>query len=172
MTDAQFPSGTPLKVIITQLISTLPQTSIGAIGNYTDVIERGNTYSGNTVDVLKDLTGKGFFIDRGKANALQDDEYIEDPSGVNIINASSGLLGTPVLEQTTVHFDMLFEPSLNAGQRIFLDSQTSDGFFKGFYIVTGIKHRGMISESVCGNVITTADFLVLKDGKGVFSQSG
>ncbi len=157
LTSAQFPAGTSQKDIIANLAGSLPNVSVGAIGNYTGSLSRGNSYSGSTTDILREITGSGFFIDNGKANALQTNEYIDDGSGVATINSQSGLLGTPVLEQTIVKFDMIFEPTLTVGEKIILDSITEQNF-NGAYKVTAVKHRGMISEAVCGEVITTGEF--------------
>ncbi len=160
-TNTQFPAGVMQKDVITTLMGTLPHVNMGAVGDYPGQLSRGNSYSGSTTDILRDLTGGGFFIDSGKANALGTDEYIAAIGGTTLVNSGSGLLGTPVLEQTIVRFDMLFEPGLNVGHRIKLDSVTESNF-NGFYKVTGVKHRGMISEAVCGSVITTGEFYFSK----------
>lgn len=39
----------------------------------------------------------------------------------------------------------------------------TEAAFNNTYKVTGVKHRGMISEAVCGSVITTGEFLRFKD---------
>jgi hypothetical protein len=171
-TNAQFPANTSQRDVIRTLASSLPYVKLGAIGDYPGSLSRGNSYSGNTTDILRELTGGGFFIDNGKANALNTDEYIETVSPPLVINSKSGLLGTPVLEKSIVRFDMLFEPSLNVGYRIKLESLTevnfnADSNFNGIYKVTSVKHRGMISEAVCGSVITTGEFFFTKLGLGV-----
>ncbi len=160
--DTSLPAGTPQQTVIRHLASTgLPNVKVGTIGVYPGALTRGNTYSGSTMNVLGEMTGGGAFIDRGVFNALGTNEYIADISTTLIINAKSGLLGTPVLEETIVRFDMLFEPSLNTGRLILLDSLTGDAF-NGLYKVIGIKHRGMISAAVCGSVITTGEFFYSK----------
>lgn len=166
VTATQFPAGVTQKNVIQTLAGTLPNVKLGAVGDYPGTLGRGNSYSGNTTEILRDLTGGGFFIDNGKANALGTNEYIATANGVTQINAKSGLLNTPVLEQTIVRFDMLFEPNLVVGQRIQLDSITESNF-NGFYKTTAVKHRGMISEAVCGAVITTGEFFYTKILTGV-----
>jgi hypothetical protein len=152
ITNEQFPAGTPQSTIIASLAGSLPGVSIGAIGNYPGTISRANSYSGTTTDLLRELTGGGFFIDNGKANCLGDSECLQGE--IQVINSASGLLGTPVREQTILNFDMLFEPRLVIGQQIQLQSIT-EANFNGFYKVISIKHRGMISEAVCGDAITS-----------------
>jgi hypothetical protein len=161
ITDLQLPAGTPQKVVIGTVMQDLPQVSVGAIGDYTGSTTRANSYSGNTANILGQLTGGGFFIDNGKANAIGTNEYIPNPSGVLLINAKSGLLATPVLEQTIVRFDMLFEPNLVVGTLVNLQGVTEQNF-NGLYKVTAVKHRGMISDAVCGSVVTTGEFFYSK----------
>lgn len=159
--DVPFPEGTSNRDLFATIAGQLPHVSVGAIGNYPGNLTRANSHSGNAAQILREITGNGFFIDNAKANVLLTDEYIADIGGIFQINAQSGLLGTPVLEKTIVHFDMIFEPGLTVAQKIFLSSSTGAPF-NGDYKVTAVKHRGMISEAVCGEVITTGEFFYSK----------
>lgn len=153
-TNTQFPKGTPQSDIIQNMVQTLNLYSVstGAIGSYPGITSRGSSYSGSTTDILRELTNGGFFIDNGKANCLRNSECVS--GGTPVINASSGLLNTPVLEQTILTFDMIFEPGVVVGQKILLDSVTEKNY-NGYYKVIAFKHRGMISEAVCGDAITS-----------------
>lgn len=151
-TNTTFPTNTAMGTVLKTLAGSLPQVALGAIGNYPGALSRGVALSGNTANLLRDLTGGGFFIDNGKANCLNNSEVLEGQ--MQIINSQSGLLGTPILEQTIVTFDMIFEPRLVVGQQIQLDSSTGQNF-NGFYKITALKHRGMISPAVCGDAITS-----------------
>lgn len=167
VTDTQFPAGTEQKTVIKTLIGSLPFVTLGGVGDYPGTLSRGNTYSGNTTEILSQITGGGFFVDQGRGNALGTNEFLEDiGAGITVINAASGLLGTPVLEQTIVRFDMIFEPNLQAGQKIKLESIT-EANFNGEYKVTAVKHRGMISEAVCGDAVTSGEFFFTKILTGV-----
>ncbi len=165
-TSREFTAGVPTRSVIQELMKDLPHISQGAIGNFPGVLSRGNSYSGNTTSLLAENTGGAFFIDKGKANALGTDEYIEQAGPTLLINAKSGLLGTPVLERTIVRMDMLFEPALDVGTKIRLESIT-EANFDGDYKVTAVKHRGMISEAVCGEVVTTGEFFFTKQLTGI-----
>lgn len=156
VTNDQFPKDTPQSSILDSLVKNLPGVSVGAIGSYEGQISRGNSYNGSTTDILNQITGGGFFIDNGKANCLNDDECLE--GDIPLVNAQSGLLGTPVKESTYINFDMLFEPSLRVGQLIELQTLTSDNF-NGTHKVLSLKHHGMISEAVCGVAITSVGLL-------------
>lgn len=168
-TDRNFIAGTSQETILRAIMSDLEPAGIsfGAISPsfvqdpsgmlYT--IPRGSAYSGNTYDLLQEITGRAFFIDNQKSYCLDSaDTFI---SSITEIDASTGLLGTPLRETTIVTFDMLLEPSLTLGQQINLQSQTFDTSSNGQSSVNGIskvvslKHRGMISDAVCGSAITT-----------------
>lgn len=148
-------AGTTTKEIIQRVFNDLKPYSVstGAIGNSFNpvTISRGRPYSGATKDILNELTSKGFFINDSKAYALGDGDYI--PGQFDTINSETGLIGTPLLNRTTVTIDMIFEPRLIMYQKVALKS-VADAIFNRDYKVIGIQHRGMISPAVCG-VATT-----------------
>jgi len=153
-------SGTTLKSAVAQLLLDLVPNGIkaGKVGEYRDEngqpisFQRATTLSGNTVQLINDLTGGGFFVDNGVAHVLADEEVLQGP--LVTLDSSHGLLGTPMLEQNKLNFDILFEPRLQLGQKVTLNSFTAEKF-NGDYKVFGLRHRGMISESVCGEAITS-----------------
>lgn len=163
-----FPAGTTQETIIKSLISDLPDVSFGAIGpsfisanGQLIKTTRGTTYNGPTVDILNEITGRAFFVDNRKAFVLGENECRQNDYFV--INADSGLIGTPIREQTQINFEMLFEPQLDIGQLVKIESSTQKSF-NGFYKLISLKHTGMISESVCGEVITTGGFFAGVEG--------
>jgi hypothetical protein len=160
-TSVAYQKKTPIKTIIADLMASLKPygVTVGSIGNYEGEISRGNSYSGNTLDILRLLTGGGISIDNGTAHALKDNECIDD--GIIVINSDSGLLGTPQREQTIVNISILFEPKIKINQLVRIDSAT-DTTFNDVYRVTGVHHRGTISEAICGDAITE---LTLTTGK-------
>lgn len=157
-TNETFPAGTPIKTVLTTVAGNLPNVSLGAIGNYTGSLDRGIGVSGNSMDILRELTGGGVFIDNSKVNCLGDNECLP-ANGIAVIDDSSGLLGTPLREQTILTFDMLFEPKLVCGQQVFLNSSTA-GNFNGINKVTAVSHRGTISGAVCGDAITSVQMFL------------
>lgn len=155
-TDNTFPANTAFDTVIRTLAGqNLPGTTLGAVGSYPGQLSRGNAYSGTTSDILTQLTGGGFFIDNTKVHCLNPNECVE--GGIQVINSRSGLLGTPVRENLIIHFDMLFEPRLLIGQQVKLES-IGDVNFNGFYKIYSLHHKGMISESVCGDAVTSVIF--------------
>ncbi len=155
-TAKTFTKGTPERVVVASVMQDLPFVKVGAIGGFDGVLSRGITVSGNTKSILsEELTGGAFFIDKEKAYALKTNEYLAGKP--ILIDARSGLLGTPILEQTIARFEMLFEPQLNLGSTAILDSITGDNY-NGIYKIVGIEHRGIISGAIAGSAITIGEF--------------
>lgn len=168
ITSATITAGVPQADVFAQLVGALNEYFVtpGYIGSYPGSISRSNSYSGATTDVLRELSQGGFFVDNEKANILGNSEYV--PADIVVVNSQSGLLGTPVLQDTILSFEMLFEPGILPGQQVKLESLTAPEFnstsfdnggvnVNGFYKVTSIKHRGTISEAVCGDAVTTLE---------------
>lgn len=151
-TNLVIPKGTTTEGMLTNLIETMPNVSVGAIGSFPGSLSRAVALTGSTTDLLRELSGGAFFIDNGKAHVLGNSECIDGE--MILINSQAGLLGTPVLERTALNFDMIFEPRLTVCQRVQLQSATGANF-NGFYKVISLKHRGMISPAVCGDAITS-----------------
>lgn len=165
--NATFVSGTDLTTVLRGIMSLLPNLKSGSIGNFIGrSLPRTNTFAGNAVKILNELSGGGFFIDKGIGNVLSTDAYIPNEAGViTIINNQSGILNTPLIEGTVTRFDILFEPTLNVGNLVSLESTTNPQFnsLNRIYKITSVKHRGMISAAVCGSVVTTGEFFYSKD---------
>jgi hypothetical protein len=157
-TDMSFPASMPKQAVIESLVTSLASEGIGRghIGTFSGNLTRGNSSSLSTMQLLQELTSggspSGVFIDNNNIHCLKDDEcYLGE---IAEIDSSSGLIGTPIRSEKGLHFDMVFEPRLSIGQLIALNSSTGK-IFNGKYKVVSVHHRGMISESVCGEVITT-----------------
>lgn len=155
-----FPAGTPIKLIIETLISQLPNVTLGAVGDFQGTLTRSNTYQGNPAQILYELTGGAFFVDNGKGYALKINEYNAQTPIISV-NASTGLLNTPVLEETTARFEMLFEPSLRVDSLASLQSDTFPAL-NGIRKITAVKHRGIISPVVSGDLTTVGEFFYSK----------
>jgi hypothetical protein len=154
ITSRTFQAGASMRSVLEAIIEDLPGVSLGVIGDGYDfsIGSRGNTYSGNSAQLLTELTNGQFYIDNGKAYILGNSECILGQTAT--ISANTGLLGTPLREQSFISIDMVFEPSIVCGQIVDLQSGT-DQTFNGEYKVASVKHRGTISPVVCGEAITT-----------------
>lgn len=156
--SGQFPAGTTYKQIFESFVAQglLPYgVSLGVISDYfgSQVTAKGQSFSGNTIELLDELSNHNFFIDNLKANVFLTSEALKQGSPV-VLNAQSGLLGTPVREQSILNVRMLFEPRLVIGSAITLDSTTAVNVYNGTYKVISVHHRGIISAAVAGEAVT------------------
>ncbi len=152
--NQNFMEGEPNIGIMRRLMGDLPHVTIGTIGGIPGSLLRGNAYSGRTIDLLGDLlskTNSTLFIDNEAVHVLGENECLQ--GSIEVLDASTGLLGTPIREQNILHLDIIFEPRLILGQKIELRSQTARNY-NGFYRVQSIHHRGTISETICGEAVT------------------
>jgi hypothetical protein len=151
--NQNFPKGSTQSQVMEGIISTsLPNVTLGKIGSFNTKLSRGNSYSGTTGDVLNDLSGGAFFIDNNKAHVLKDNECLK--GSIALIDSSTGLLSTPILEDTFLRLEILFEPRLLIGQIINLQSLTYPKV-NGTYKIVSIRHSGTISAAICGDARTT-----------------
>lgn len=151
--SGNIPAGTSDANLYQTLIESMPNISVGAIGDFPNKNLRTNSYSAPTIDILHQNSNGCFFIDKQKAHVLNPDEYISN-GDILVIAPETGLLGTPELSNTILHFNIIFEPRIDVGSLILLQSQTDKKYNK-YWKVNRVKHRGMISDSVCGEAITT-----------------
>lgn len=74
---------------------------------------------------------------------------------INLIDASTGLIGTPKREGGQLFFDVIFDPSVQVGQQVLLLSQTASAKYLGQYMINTVQHKGIISENRGGELTTT-----------------
>lgn len=153
-TTRQFSAGQDILQVYDALISDLAPfgVSTGAVSTYLGTLARGVSFSGNTIDILRELSNGNFFIDNLAANVLSQSDAIGGDSVV--INAASGLLGTPIKENQILRFSILFEPRIVIGTLVNLQSITASNVYNGPHKVVSVHHRGMISAAVSGDAIT------------------
>lgn len=150
-TSKSFAAGTSDRQILYSLVKDLPAIDMGVIGNFEGSLPRGNAMEGATTDLIKSVSKSNFFIDNEKAYCLQDEECYR--GNITEISSASGLMGSPLREETMLTFEMMFEPRLQIGQHIHLTSQT-ESLFNGNYKVIGVEHNGTISDATSGRCVT------------------
>lgn len=129
-------------------------TQIGAIGNIgKETYQTPVSFLGNAFFTLDTITGGHCFIDLGKVNILSDKEVV-DVGVVPLINAETGLLGTPMRREGQLEVDILFEPSYVIGQAVKMETITGVDQFNGLFKIIGIHHTGTISAASCGTLKT------------------
>ena len=78
-------------------------------------------------------------------------EYLE--GDIQVIKPETGLLESPLREETYLKIKTLFEPRVRVGQLISLESVTNTEF-NGLYKVMGFRHHGTISATQGGTCET------------------
>lgn len=127
----------------------------GAIKPIDGVAVTGFVGGGDAFNILSQFGP--VFVDLNQINILQLDQVIGAIGGaknVLLLNADSGLLGTPLRRQTMIEVKLIFEPLVKLGQLVEIQS-TTDKRFNGQYKVMGIEHKGIISGSMNGPLTTT-----------------
>lgn len=146
------PKGTTYRAAALYLANKIVNIGARAVGKFDGTFKRDTPVSGSVDKIIKDYCNGKFYIDDNCVVCINDNEYL---SGVyNVINAESGLLGSPQKEETFITFDMIFEPRIKMGQIISLESQTNV-FFNGNFRVVSFHHAGTISEAICGTAKST-----------------
>lgn len=158
----EFPEGTSRRTILENFVDSLQSAGIskGKIGDYPGEITRGNSFSGSTTEILRELSGGGFYIDNGVANVLRDNEVLQGE--LTVITAETGLLNVQMLRQSVVTVEILFEPRIIVGQFVQVRSDDSK-FLNDDYKVVGVNHRGTISEAVAGDATTVLELQAISD---------
>lgn len=151
-TATTIPEGDTMAQSFARLISDLPGIKKGFIGSYPDKVGRPMALNGSTGELLSKLSEGGFFIDGETAHVLGENECLLGQ--IDELSSDSGLLSTPVRETGILRFDMVFEPRLQIGQRIYLKSKTARNF-NGLYKVQEIHHKGMVSGAVNREAVTS-----------------
>ncbi len=162
----QFKSGTQSSYVLKAIAKSLEPygVDIGAVSkNYERTIKRGNSYSGNSMDLISEISGGGAFIDNSKLNILTDDEYLDGDTLT--VSSQTGLLGVPKREWNNVTFTMLMESRAYLNQLVVIDIGKKE--FDGQYKIRNITHAGTISETIGESATTTINCITAKGNLGV-----
>lgn len=145
--------GASASSVISQLATQLLFTqSSPIIGSFPTKNKRGEVLFGNAWTLLQQKANGLAFIDNGQVKALN---YYEVFIGqIPVLSADSGLLGSPKRTQTSLEFDMLFEPRLSVGQIVEVKSSSNTQFNRPWKVL-GFEHRGTVSPVVSGDCLTS-----------------
>jgi hypothetical protein len=152
--------GSTFKDVITRLTSSLKGVETGVIGETPGEYKTPNPLNGNSFYLLTKDYRDEVFIDLEKVNKLNENEYIKSQGGkVPLISSETGLLGTPLRQGTDLVVETLFDPRINVGQLVEIQSSFNP-LFDGQYKVNGVKHSGTISDAVGGDCKTTLQLYI------------
>jgi hypothetical protein len=150
-------AGTTLRQLNENLVGTMPNLKLGAMGDNPDTFKRPVVLNGNSFYLMRKYNNEKVFVDNEIVNILQDDEAIE--GDVQVINAATGLLETPRREDAFLTIATLFEPRIVIGQVIELQSSVQP-IYDGQYKVVGANHQGIISGAVGGQCVSRFNLLL------------
>lgn len=150
-------AGTPYQKVVETLIGAMGDYGVskGVLGQIVGATTRSVVLEGYAYELLKEYTNGDVFIDNQKVNVLKNREFLS--RSVPEISSESGLIGTPVFEETILKFKMIFEPRLSIGQKFKIRSVTSSSSNISQlkeYKVTSITHSGTFSSGVRSGVTT------------------
>ena len=154
-TSMTLEAGTLKKDAIKRIVADMEEgTQVGGIGKIGDEsYQTPVSFLGNSFMTIDEITGGHCFVDLGRVNILSDKEIL-DVGVVPLINAETGLLGTPMRRDGQLEVDVLFEPSYVVGQGVKMETITGVDQFNGLFKVIGIHHTGTISAATCGTLKT------------------
>lgn len=141
-----------------RLIAAMGSTvSVGYIDPSLDVESlRGVSLAGSPWNKITQMANALYataFIDLGKVYVVANGNFVPNlTGGLSLISPASGLLDTPMKQNTKLSFSMLFEPRLKIGQQVIL--QSLETVNNGSYPVVGLDHVGTISDAVGGDLRT------------------
>lgn len=153
--SATIPTGYSVKSVIEAAVRTMPNVALGSVGDVapSDQNSRGLTLMGNSWDVVNGLApDANAFVDGERVNVIGKNEYIPSDDEPFVISSETGMLETPRRYDARLDVKIIFEPRLRIGQLVELRSQET--YYNGLYSVIGIKHTGVISGAVNGDLTT------------------
>lgn len=152
-----FEAETTFKDAYKNIVSSNKDLTLGAIGNFNGSFKTPTTLMGSPLIVLNQITGQHTYVDNGVVNSLNNNEALD--YGVQVIQAESGLLGTPQRRGGEVIIESIFNPDLVVGQLVEIKSETASEF-SSTYKICGINHQGVISGAVGGVRKTTLNLFI------------
>jgi hypothetical protein len=165
----EFPARTDMKTIVMTTAKQMSGVkSVTFSENLNWVTNRGMSVMGEPWDIISQLTGNQAYIDSGNLYVIDTKDVLL--GDIRKIDATNGLLETPRKGEAFVDIEMLFEPRIKPNQLIELSSKTEDRF-NGVYRVTGIKHRGVISDTMGGECRTSLTMALMQDYKVIYDAA-
>ena len=128
-------------------------------------VQQPQTLIGNAYSLLTKQYGQTFFVDNGTPTLLKFGEVITGI--VPILTSSTGLIGTPLRQETKIIVKTMFEPRIILGQILEIQSDSTPEY-NGQYKVVGIFHEGTISPSQNAELITTIQLFIGTQSLGAF----
>ena len=127
--------GTSLKSVVSDVINSFSNISfsqsLDSVIPAAAELVTGGTFEGQSDNILSELLGSF-----GLSFSIQDNELIVagnsalDDTNIQLINPSTGLIGSPSKTEDGIALQMLLEPSIRPGSIFRLESQSITGTYK------------------------------------------
>lgn len=146
---------TPLTAaqILSYLVTQLPNLTLGALGNFPTVFNKPVALNGLVWPLIRQYSfGGSAFIDDGKVYILNNNEVT---GGIFVINDATGIIETPRRQEGLLIVTTLMETGVQLiGQMAQIQSTVAPQY-NGIYKVLNVRHTGIISDAVCGRMLST-----------------
>lgn len=125
---------------INVILKDMPNTTRARISDR-PVVNRAKVLVGNSLKLVENnlKDDETYYIDEGKLYIIKQNEVVSDI--IPLVNASTGLLNTPIKKKYEVTFDTLLNPSIRIGCQVKLESIYAENL-NGTYKVLTITYRG------------------------------
>lgn len=135
-----FTSKTVTNNAASNIIADMPNTAQGKISARKSLV-RPKVLVGNSAKLIEDNLedDETYYIDEEKLYIIKDDEVTSNY--IPLVQASTGLLNTPLRKNREVTFNTTLNPSIKIGGLVELKSSTAT-HLNGIYKVITIKYKG------------------------------
>ena len=125
---------------INVILKDMPNTTRARISER-PVVNRAKVLVGNSLKLVENnlKDDETYYIDEGKLYIIKQNEVVSDI--IPLVNASTGLLNTPIKKKYEVTFNTLLNPSIRIGCQVKLESIYAENL-NGTYKVLTITYRG------------------------------
>ena len=125
---------------INVILKDMPNTTRARISER-PVVNRAKVLVGNSLKLVENnlKDDETYYIDEGKLYIIKQNEVVSDI--IPLVNASTGLLNTPIKKKYEVTFNTLLNPTIRIGCQVKLESIYAENL-NGTYKVLTITYRG------------------------------
>ena len=125
---------------INVILKDMPNTTRARISER-PVVNRAKVLVGNSLKLVENnlKDDETYYIDEGKLYIIKQNEVVSDI--IPLVNASTGLLNTPIKKKYEVTFNTLLNPTIRIGCQVKIESIYAENL-NGTYKVLTITYRG------------------------------
>lgn len=158
-----FSSGTNIKDIIKQGVTSLPKMLFGSMGSATDgTLSRGFVALGNPFESINTLTNNEAFVDEETLHVLGNTEVLK---GDVFLLDGNNIFETPRRRDAYLEITTIFSPEIKIAR--IGQIKSADTRYNGQYQIWGVKHTLSVRGDSAGDATTE---LSLNAGAKVFSE--